>query len=43
MVLSIMVPHFPVNGSGGVPPVPLTILMYVPVSQKMSEGTKDLA
>jgi hypothetical protein len=27
MVLSIMVPHFPAIGSGGVPPVPPTILM----------------
>jgi hypothetical protein len=27
MVLSIMVPHFSANGSGGVPPVPPTILM----------------
>ena len=26
MVLSIMVPHFPDIGSGGVPPVPPTIL-----------------
>ena len=27
MVLSILVPHFPPLGSGGVPPVPPTILM----------------
>ena len=27
MVLSIMVPHFPALGSGGMPPVPPTILM----------------
>jgi hypothetical protein len=27
MVLSIMVPHFPAIGSGGMPPVPPTILM----------------
>ena len=27
MVLSIMVPHIPALGSGGVPPVPPTILM----------------
>ena len=27
LVLSIMVPHFPAIGSGGVPPVPPTILM----------------
>ena len=27
MVLSIMVPYFPAFGSGGMPPVPLTILM----------------
>jgi hypothetical protein len=27
MDLSIMVPHFPALGSGGVPPVPPTILM----------------
>jgi hypothetical protein len=27
MGLSIMVPHFPGIGSGGVPPVPPTILM----------------
>ena len=30
MVLSNMVPHFPAVGSGGVPPVPPTILMSVP-------------
>ena len=29
MVLSIVVPHFPALGSGGVPPVPPTILMSV--------------
>jgi hypothetical protein len=29
MVLSIMVPHFPSHGSGGMPPVPPTILMTV--------------
>jgi hypothetical protein len=27
MVQSIMVPHFPAIGSGGMPPVPPTILM----------------
>ena len=27
MVLSIMVPHFPGIGSGGMPPVPPTIIM----------------
>ena len=27
MVLGIMVPHFPATGSGGVPPLPPTILM----------------
>ena len=27
MVLGIMVPHFPGTGSGGVPPLPPTILM----------------
>ena len=27
MVLSIMVPHYPAIGSGGMPPVPPTILM----------------
>ena len=27
MVLSIMVPRFPAIGSGGMPPVPPTILM----------------
>jgi hypothetical protein len=29
MVLSIKVPHFPAIGSGGVPPVPPTILISV--------------
>jgi hypothetical protein len=28
MDFSIMVPHFPALGSGGVPPVPPTILMF---------------
>ena len=27
MVLTILVPHFPALGSGGMPPVPPTILM----------------
>ena len=33
MVLSIMVPHFPNTGSGGMPPMPQTILMSVNIVQ----------
>jgi hypothetical protein len=37
MVLSIMVPHFPALGSGGMPPVPPTILMSESKWTRLSE------
>ena len=39
MVLSIMFPHFPALGSGGVPPVPPTILMSASFTSKKKSPT----